>query len=357
MEDSSGVARPAYKGLLSIVVPAYNEEEVLPEFHRRLSSVVNGIDMETEIVYVNDGSKDKSLLVIRKLSESDNRVTVLDLSRNFGKEVAMTAGFDHALGDAVVVIDSDLQDPPELIPELVDKWRAGFDMVYAQRTVREGESGLKKITAHAFYRVIQSLSRVRIPEDTGDYRLLSRRAVNALNSLREHHRFMKGLFAWIGFPQTAVRYKRDPRFAGVTKFNYWKLWNFALEGITSFTIAPLKIAAYLGAVIAFAAFLYSAWIVYKTLMFGDPVRGYPSMMAMVSFLGGVQLSFIGILGEYIGRMFNETKHRPLYFLNAYEPGRALRTRDSPEAVTIGAGPLNDPSTIRPLVKAGDLPDK
>ena len=305
--------------LLSVIVPAYNEEQVLPEFHRRLSQVLNSMDITAEILYVNDGSKDGTLAVIRSLQQADERVTLIDLSRNFGKEAAMTAGFDKAAGDAVIIIDADLQDPPELIPTLVDHWRRGYDMVYAQRTVRDGESVVKKVTSYGFYRLIQSVSRVQIPRDTGDFRLLSRRAVVALNSLREQHRFMKGLFAFIGFPQVAVPYRRDPRFAGETKFNYWKLWNFALEGFTSFTIAPLKIATYMGVFTAMLAFLYAIVVIYKTLVFGESVTGYPSLMVMITFIGGVQLAFIGILGEYIGRMFNETKQRPLYFLNAYEP--------------------------------------
>lgn len=322
---NSANSQQEFNGLLSIIVPAYNEEEVLPAFHRRLTAVLDTLSINAEIVYINDGSQDNTLQVIYSLKATDQRVTIIDLSRNFGKEVAMTAGFDHALGDAVIVIDADLQDPPELIPELVRQWRTGFDMVYAQRTVRDGESSFKKFTAHVFYRVIQGVSRVRIPEDTGDFRLLSRRAVIALNSLREHHRFMKGLFAWIGFPQIAVRYQRDARFAGQTKFNYWKLWNFALDGLTSFTIAPLKIATYLGAIISFIAFLYAGWVIYKTFRFGDPVRGYPTLIVFITFLGGVQLSFIGLLGEYVGRMFNEIKHRPLYFLNTYDP---ITTRGS-----------------------------
>lgn len=312
--------------LLSIIVPAYNEAEVLPEFHRRLSLVLDAIPLNSEIIYVNDGSKDDTIRIMRQLAVSDHRVTLIDLSRNFGKEAAMTAGFDHAMGDAVVIIDADLQDPPELIAEFVIKWQAGFDMVYAKRSVREGESKFKKLTAHLFYRLIQRVSRVQIPADTGDFRLLSRRAVTALNSLREHHRFMKGLFAWIGFPQTAIIYKRDARFAGVTKFNYWRLWNFALEGFTSFTTAPLKIATYFGGFISILSFAYAAWVIYKTIRFGDPVRGYPTLLVSIVLLGGIQMAFIGILGEYLGRMFNETKQRPLYFLNAYEPSAELRDR-------------------------------
>ncbi|MDP2025284.1 glycosyltransferase family 2 protein [Sulfuriferula sp.] len=306
---------------LSVVVPAYNELEVLPEFHRRLSAVLDGLGVTSEVVYANDGSCDGTLALLEQLAAADPRVAIVDLSRNFGKEIALTAGMDHARGEAVVVIDADLQDPPELIPELVKYWREGFDVVYAKRTVRDGESWVKKATAKLFYQVIRGMSRVDIPQDVGDFRLLSRRAVDALGSLREQHRFMKGLFAWIGFPSKAVLYKRDPRFAGETKWNYWKLWNFALEGITSFTIAPLKIATYVGMLASLGAFVYAAWIIYRTLMHGDPARGYPSMMVVILFFGGLQLMGMGIIGEYLGRMFDETKNRPLYFLKGYKPSR------------------------------------
>jgi glycosyltransferase involved in cell wall biosynthesis len=314
--------------LLSVVVPAFNEAEVLPSFHARLSAVLQGLPLRVEIVYVNDGSSDTTLDVMRKLAGKDRCVAIVNLSRNFGKEIALTAGLDHARGDAVVVIDADLQDPPELITELIRRWRDGYDVVYAKRTARDGESGLKKFTAFAFYRLIQRVSHVRIPQDTGDFRLLSRRAILALGKLREQHRFMKGLFAWIGYPQVAVPYRREQRYAGKTKWNYGRLWNLALEGITSFTTAPLKLATYLGLVTALAAFVYAAIIVYKTLMFGDPVRGYPSLMVVVLFLGGVQLITIGILGEYIGRMFDETKNRPLYLVEEYHP--ATDTQPLPE---------------------------
>jgi glycosyltransferase involved in cell wall biosynthesis len=240
----------------------------------------------------------------------------------------MTAGLDHARGDAVIVIDADLQDPPELIPELIAEWRNGFDVVYAKRTARDGDSAMKKATAAAFYRIIQRVSRVRIPEDTGDYRLLSRRAVDALVQLREHHRFMKGLFAWIGFPQKAVLYRRDPRFAGAGKFNYWRLWNFALEGLTSFTIMPLKVATYVGVLTALGSFVAAANIIYDTLVHGNPVPGYPSLMVVILFFGGLQLLFIGVMGEYLGRLFNESKRRPLYFLNAYDPSPTLKPHQS-----------------------------
>lgn len=304
---------------LSVVVPAFNEAEGLPHFHARLSAVLQDLPLQAEIVYVNDGSDDATLEVMHTLADNDRRVAIVNLSRNFGKEIALTAGLDHARGDAVIVIDADLQDPPELITEMIRRWREGYDVVYAKRTARDGESSLKKLTAFAFYRLIQRAGRVHIPQDTGDFRLLSRRAMVALSKLREQHRFMKGLFAWIGYPQVAVPYRREQRYAGKTKWNYWRLWNFALEGITSFTTAPLKMATYLGLVTALAAFTYAAITIYKTLVFGDPVRGYPSLMVVVLFLGGVQLITIGILGEYIGRMFDETKNRPLYLVQEYHP--------------------------------------
>ena len=311
--------------LLSVVVPAYNEESVLPEFHRRAGAVLDAIGGTTEIVYVNDGSTDGTLALLYRFCAEDPRVSVVNLSRNFGKEIALTAGLDHSRGEAVVVIDADLQDPPELIPTLMERWREGWDVVYATRRARSGETFVKKLTAKYFYRVIKSLSRVQIPSDTGDFRLMSRRSVDALTQLREQHRFMKGLFAWIGFPQTSVPYQRDPRYAGETKWNYWKLWNFALEGITSFTTGPLKVASYLGTITATIAFVYAAWIIYKTLVYGDPVTGYPSLMVAILFLGGIQLTTLGIIGEYLGRMFNETKQRPLYLVETYRPARTLTT--------------------------------
>jgi glycosyltransferase involved in cell wall biosynthesis len=320
------------RNTLSVVVPVYNEEEVLPEFHRRLSAVLDGLAIPSEIVFVNDGSSDDSLPLMRALCQVDARVSLVDLSRNFGKEIAMTAGLDLAQGDGVVIIDADLQDPPELIGTLVAEWKNGYDVVFAQRTQREGESFVKRLTAAWFYRLIQRTSRVSVPVDTGDFRLLSRRAVESLRRLREHHRFMKGLFGWIGHSQKAVPYRRDRRFAGTTKFNYWRLWNFALEGFTSFTIGPLKAASYLGLSIAVVSFVYASWIIFKTLMFGDPVAGYPSLMVVVLLLGGVQLMGIGILGEYVGRMFNETKGRPLYLLNDHTRSTVVQQTRSTSAV-------------------------
>ena len=311
---------------LSVVVPAFNEQDVLAEFQQRTIATLAQIGCNYEIVYVNDGSSDGSLQIMQRLREQDRHVTVVDLSRNFGKEIALTAGLDKAVGDAVVVIDADLQDPPELIVEFVRAWHAGHDIVYARRTARDGESWLKKATAKAFYRVASIVSRFEIPEDTGDFRLMSRRAVDALLQLRERHRFMKGLFAWIGFPSVAVYYRRDARHAGASKWSYRALWNLALEGLTSFTTAPLRLATYVGMAIAFAGFAFAAVIVYRTIVFGEAVRGYPSLMVAVLFLGGVQLIAIGMLGEYLGRVFNEVKQRPLYLLKGFSPSDSYLAR-------------------------------
>ncbi len=305
--------------LLSVIVPVYNEQEVLGEFHRRLAEVLAGIEARAEIVFVNDGSDDYSLVRLQELQAGDKRIAILDLSRNFGKEIAMTAGLDHARGDAVIIIDGDLQDPPELIPQMIEEWRHGFDVVYAQRRSRAGESALKKTTAALFYRLMQRISRVQIPVDTGDFRLLSRRAVDALAGLRERHRFMKGLFAWIGYPQKAIHYDRDPRHDGESKWSYLALWNLALEGITSFSTLPLKVATYLGMITALGAFLYGLFIILDTLFFGNPVAGYPSLLVVILFLGGIQLMALGVIGEYLGRMFDETKGRPLYLIRDYLP--------------------------------------
>lgn len=310
---------PHSPALLSVVVPVYNEEDVLLAFHQRLAAVLDSLDTRSEVIYINDGSKDNTMVLLQGLRSQDKRVAIIDLSRNFGKEIAMTAGLDHTSGDAVVVIDADLQDPPELIRDFIKQWRKGYDVVYGQRNRRVGESVVKRLTAYLFYRVMKRLSRVEIPSDTGDFRLMSRRAVDALSQLREHHRFMKGLFAWVGFPQVAVHYRRDSRYAGNTKWNYWRLWNFALEGITSFSAAPLKIATYVGVFTALAAFIYGWIIIARTLLFGSPVPGYPSLMVVMLFLGGIQLMAIGIVGEYLARMFDETKNRPLYLLNSYTP--------------------------------------
>lgn len=330
------VSVPGACRILSIVVPVFNEQEVLPDFHARLAPVLDALDMESEVIYVNDGSRDGTCSVLLDLRKRDSRVGVLELSRNFGKEIAMTAGMEHSRGGAVVIIDADLQDPPELIPELVRHWSEGWDMVYAQRVERLGETLLKKATARWFYRLMQRVGRVRIPENAGDFRIMSRRAVDSLLRLREQHRFMKGLFSWVGYPQKGIPYQRDPRFAGRTKWDYWRLWNFALDGITSFTTTPLKWATYIGLLTAFGSFAYAVVIIIQKLLYGNPVKGYPSLMVVILFLGGAQLVFLGIIGEYLGRMFDETKGRPLYFITSFEPpagfskGRGKEAEDSPQ---------------------------
>lgn len=323
MQDDPDARNMPPDPMLSVVVPVYNEGEGLPAFHVRLARAMNALGEAWEVVYVNDGSRDASLAVLEALRRDDPACAIVNLSRNFGKEIAMTAGLDHAGGAAVVIIDADLQDPPEVIPDLVAAWRQGWDMVYAQRRVREGEAWLKRTTADAFYRLMQRIGRVRLPRNTGDFRLMSRRVVDALLQLREQHRFMKGLFAWVGFPAIAVPYDRAPRHAGRTSFNYWKLWNFALEGVTSFTVMPLKVATYLGLATALFAVAYGGQIIVRTLLFGNPVPGYPSLMAVLLFLGGAQLMTLGIMGEYLGRVFNETKGRPLYLVERYVPSRPL----------------------------------
>lgn len=300
---------------ISVVAPAYNEEEVLSIFYERVTNVLVELGAPYEIVLVNDGSRDGTLALMHALRASDNHITVVDLSRNFGKEIALTAGLDHTSGDVVVVLDSDLQDPPELIPQLMAGWYEGYDVVYGVRSHRDGETWLKKATSKWFYKLMQRVSRVHVPSDTGDFRLMTRRAVQAISRLREEHRFMKGLFAWIGFPAKPLYYHRESRVAGQTKWNYWNLLNLAIEGITSFTITPLKIATFMGLSVAFISLVYAAFVIWKTLMYGDPARGYPSIMVTMLFLGGVQLTAIGVLGEYIGRIFNEVKHRPLYLIN------------------------------------------
>lgn len=304
---------------LAVVVPAYNEGDGLREFHARLSPVLDALDLDSTVIYVDDGSRDDTWTVMRDLAYDDSRVATLKLSRNFGKELALTAGLDYADADAVVVIDADLQDPPEVIPRFIERWREGYDVVYGTRGERAGETWLKKATAAMFYRLIGRISSTPIPADTGDFRLLGRRAHQALKGLRERHRFMKGLFAWVGFRQCALVYQRDPRHAGQSKFNYWKLWNFAIEGITSFSALPLRIATYVGLATALLAFVFGLWVVGKAILFGDPVRGYPSLMAVMLFLGGLQLLALGIIGEYLGRLFMESKQRPLYLLEVVEP--------------------------------------
>ncbi|MEX1826700.1 glycosyltransferase family 2 protein [Luteibacter sp. CQ10] len=299
---------------LTVLVPAYNEAEVIGTFHRRLSAVLDALPLVSRVLYVDDGSRDGTWALIAALAADDARVQALRLSRNFGKEAAMTAGLDHADGDAVVLIDADLQDPPELIPALLDRAAEGFDVVYATRARRDGETWFKKFTSASFYRAMERLSDTPVPRDTGDFRLMNRRAVQAVNALRERQRFMKGLFAWIGYRQSSLVYDRDARTAGTTKWNYWRLLNLALEGVTSFSTAPLRVASWTGLAAALLSFGYALWVFLKALIWGDPVRGYPTLMVVILFLGGAQLLAIGLIGEYVGRTYAETKRRPLYYV-------------------------------------------
>ena len=303
---------------LTVVVAAYNEADSLPLLHPRIVAALAGIErLDARVLYVDDGSRDATWQVLREIASKDARVSLLRLSRNFGKEAALTAGLDLVTEGAALILDADGQDPPELVPAFVAKWREGFDDVYGTRVLRAGEGWLKRVTAHAFYRVIGRLSKTPVPADTGDFRLLSPRSLAALRQLRERHRFMKGLFGWVGYRSVSIPYERDARLAGDSKFNLWRLWNFAIEGITSFSTAPLRLATYLGLMTALVAFLYGVWIIAKALLWGDPVAGWPTMMSVILFLGGVQLIALGLIGEYLGRLYDESKQRPLYFVDEF----------------------------------------
>ncbi len=304
------------KELISIIIPCYNEQEVINICHEAVTKVIDDMPFDFEIIYINDGSKDNTLELLTEIYKSDDRVKVINLSRNFGKEAALTAGIDYSKGDAIIVLDADLQDPPSLIPDMVKMWKdTNADVVYGQRLQRDGETWLKKMSAKAFYRVINYISATDVPMNTGDFRLMNRRSVEALNKLREHHRFMKGMFAWIGYKQVPFQYNREARAAGRTKWDYLKLSNLAMEGITGFSIVPLRIATIFGFLISLFAFAFGTYTMLKTLIFGADWPGYASLMIMITFLSGIQLLTIGILGEYIGRIFGETKNRPLYLLD------------------------------------------
>lgn len=303
---------------ITILIPAYNEEQVLPALYKRLNMLADTLSRYSlEFLFVNDGSKDKTLAIIKDYAKNDKRVSYVNLSRNFGKEIAMIAGIDHVHSDALVIIDADLQDPPELIPDMVTLWEQGYDDVYARRTKRLGESWFKKFSSRMFYRVLQKSTTIPIQRDTGDFRLLDRRCVDALKQIRETERYTKGFFSWIGFNKKEIEYVRDPRAAGQTHWNYLKLVNLAIDGIVSFTTAPLRISTVMGILISLFAFGYIIYLVIRTIIYGTDLAGYASTMAVILFLGGVQLLSLGIIGEYIGRIFNETKQRPLYLVEEY----------------------------------------
>jgi len=306
--------------LLSVVVPVKDEDAAIGPFVRRMTSVLNalrqpdGAAATWEIIFIDDGSTDATLAAILLANQADPRIVALSLSRNFGKEAALSAGLDNALGRTVVPIDVDMQDPPEVIGEMLDKWREGYEVVYGVRRNRMSDSLPKRLTADLYYRAHNWLSSDKIPEHAGDFRLLDRKVVDVIKRMPERNRFMKGLFAWSGFRQTAVEYDRVERAVGTTKFNYWKLWTLAIDGITSGSTAPLRVWSYVGGMIALGSIVYAIFVAVRTLIFGADVAGYPSLMVAILFLGGVQLLSLGVLGEYVGRILVETKHRPIYII-------------------------------------------
>lgn len=300
---------------LSIVVPFYNEQEMLPLFLQRTDSVLAKMAVAYEYVFVDDGSTDASAAWLKEQAIHRPEIKLISLSRNFGKEAALTAGLAHARGQAIVCIDADLQDPPELIIAFYQKFKEGYENIYGQRTDRGTDAWLKRVTAQGFYKIYNLFASPKMPYNVGDFRLLSRRAAEAVLQLPERERFMKGLFAWVGFKSIAVPYRREKRTAGKTKWNYWKLWNFALNGITASTTLPLKLCTYFGMFVSMASFIFALWTAYKKIVFGNPVSGYTSIMVAILFFSGVQLITLGVIGEYLSRIFMEVKHRPTYLIN------------------------------------------
>ena len=307
---------------ITIIVPAYNEEESLPFLYERIEKIMNSIEnYEFELLFVNDGSKDKTIELIKEYKKKDERISYVDFLRNFGKETAMIAGMDYAKGDAVIFLDADLQDPPELIPEMIKYWEEGYDDVYAQRKSRAGESFMKKITSKMYYRLLQALTPVPIQKDTGDFRLLDRRCVNALKKLRETDRNSKSMFSWIGYKKKAIMYDRDARIAGKTKWSYKKLINLAIDGITSFTTSPLRISTYIAIPTFLALFVYFIYVIIKCIKLNVAIQAFQAIILLVLFFSGVQILLFGIIGEYLGRIFNASKNRPLYLVNEYNGQR------------------------------------
>lgn len=303
---------------ITILIPCYNEQESLYFLYNKLSEIVNKIyGYQFEFLLVNDGSHDKTIQILEELANKDDRISYIDLSRNFGKEIAMIAGIDYIDSDAMIIMDADLQDPPELIPEMIKWWEKGYKDVYAKRRSRAGESWLKKWSSRMYYRILKKVTKIPIQVDVGDFRLLDRECIEALKQIRESQRYTKGLFSWIGFDKKEILFDRNPRIAGKTKWNYLALINLAIEGITSFTTVPLKIAAIMGSFTAFLSIVYMSFIIIKTLIKGGDVAGYPSLICVMLFIGGVQLFFLGVIGEYLGQIYNETKRRPLYFVKKY----------------------------------------
>ena len=312
---------------ITIIIPAYNEEESLPFLYERLDKLMGDMkNYDFEILFVNDGSKDKTISIIKELREKDKRISYVDFSRNFGKEIAMIAGLDYATGDCVIFMDADLQDPPELIPELVKYWEEGYDDVYAKRRSRKGETWLKKFTSKMYYKVLQSLTNVEIQKDTGDFRLLDRRCVNALRKIRESERNTKSMFSWIGYKKKEVLYDRDPRVAGTTKWNYIKLIDLAIDGITSFTTSPLRLSTYIAIPTFLVLFVYFIYVIAKSCIIHEAIQAFQAIILLILFFSGVQILLFGILGEYLGRIFKETKNRPLYLVNEYNDEKEMNDK-------------------------------
>lgn len=309
---------------ISVIIPAYNEEESLPMLYDRMKKLMENMEnYEFEILFVNDGSKDKTINIIKQLRAEDKRICYVDFSRNFGKEIAMIAGLDYATGDCVIFMDADLQDPPELIPELVKYWEEGYDDVYAKRKSRKGETWLKKFTSKMYYKVLQHLTKVEIQQDTGDFRLLDRRCVNALKKLRESQRNTKSMFSWIGYKKKEVLYDRDPRIAGKTKWNYIKLVDLAIDGITSFTTSPLRLSTFIAIPTFIVLFVYFVYVIAKCFVVHEAIQAFQAIILLILFFSGIQILLFGIVGEYLGRIFNETKNRPLYLVNEYNDEKEM----------------------------------
>lgn len=300
--------------LFSVIVPMYNEEEVIGTTFERLKQVMDSLGERYELIFVNDGSKDRSADIIKQLAEQHQEVVLIDFSRNFGHQIAITAGMDYARGDAIIIIDADLQDPPEVILQMIDKWRDGYEVVYGKRVKRKGETWFKKATAKIFYRTLRALTNVDIPADTGDFRLIDRKVCDVLKGLKEKNRFVRGLVSWIGFRQTSVEFVREERFAGVTKYPLKRMLRFALDAITSFSYKPLKIASYIGFTISFFSFIYLVIVVYQRLFTNTTTAGWASIVAINLLFNGIILILLGVIGEYIGRIYDETKNRPLYIV-------------------------------------------
>lgn len=304
-------------GNLSIVVPCYNEEQTVPLFYQTVTPILGEIGLAYEIIFIDDGSRDATQEKVRRIAQADPRVSLISLSRNFGKEAALLAGLEYALGDAVIVMDVDLQDPPELLPELVKGWQEGYDVVFTRRVSRQGEPPIRSWFARRFYTIINRLSDVQIVDGARDYRIMSRRAVDSLLNLRERSRFCKGLFSWVGYPSRCLEYENVIRVAGDSSWSFWKLFNYAIEGLVSFSTVPLKLATYVGLCVGLLSFGYMLVKIVDTLLYGNPVSGYPSLVSIVLFSAGVQLVFLGVIGEYLGRVFNEIKARPHYLVKDY----------------------------------------